>query len=176
MKEKALEGSFDSHGKEPFNVRLKQLLNGRTVKEASDDWGIKLSTIKNYFSRPESKPRYGVLSKIANCEGVSIEWLLGDSGSVEENRIPQMNSGRDWRDRLVDMLNLLSDEELEALTKQLMRKGVETILQLLDEDNIKYLQLPDEERERLMALHEAKKGASEDNQDNELSRPTHKAG
>ncbi|MEN3257641.1 hypothetical protein AAH678_02220 [Sodalis endosymbiont of Spalangia cameroni] len=138
---KTLKGSFDTKTKEPFSSRLRQLLKGRTVKQAADDWDVNLSTVKNYFSRPDSNPRYDVLSKISNKEGVSIEWLLGEEDSFESKREAQMIPPRGWRDRLIEMLDLLSDAELEAITKQLTLKGVETILYLLDDDNIKLLQL-----------------------------------
>ncbi|RLM52916.1 transcriptional regulator, partial [Halorubrum sp. Atlit-26R] len=63
------------------------------------------------------------------------------------------------------MLDLLDEEDIEALSKMLMLKGVETVLYLLDESNIRLLQLPKDERHRLLVRHEAKKGASEDSRD-----------
>lgn len=149
---KALRGSFDAKTKEPFSFRLRQLLKGRTVKQAADDWDVNLSTVKNYFSRPDSNPRYDVLSKISNKEGVSIEWLLGENDSFEQKREAQMIPSRGWRDRLIEMLDLLSDAELEAITKQLTLKGVETILYLLDDDNIKLLQLDYIIKEKILGM------------------------
>lgn len=174
---KAPQGSFEASGKEPFNARLKLLLRGRTVKQAAADWDVKLSTIKNYFSRPESRPRYDVLSKISCSEGVSIEWLLGDKNSDEDSYGTQLSSGPFWLARLSDMLSLLDEETLEALTKQLTLKGIETVRYLLDEDNIRLMQLDAVVKEKI--LGQRSNAAREAALDSEQARecgPTEGAG
>ncbi|WP_048795414.1 MULTISPECIES: hypothetical protein [Serratia] len=147
------EGSFEVKRKEPFSDKLKKLQNGRTVRQCAEDWGINLSTLKNYFSRPDATPRFDVLSKISSTEGVSIEWLLGDEDSFEvvksEGTLPKCARGV-WRRRLTDMLDLLDEDDLEALTKQLTLKGLETILYLLDEDNIALLKLDKVVKEKIL--------------------------
>lgn len=149
------QGSFESSRKEPFSDKLKKLQNGRTVKQCAEDWGINLSTLKNYFSRPDATPRFDVLSKISSTEGVSIEWLLGNEDSFEVARprkpFPQYARGV-WHRRLTDMLDLLDEDDLEALTKQLTLKGLETILYLLDEDNIKLLRMDRVMKEKVLGL------------------------
>ncbi|OFC61512.1 hypothetical protein [Candidatus Erwinia dacicola] len=151
---KERKGSFESNGKEPFSERLKTLMHGRNIKQCADDWDIKLSTLKNYFSRLEARPRYEVLSKISNKEKVSIEWLLNGVGSNEPSS-QQKNTPNAkilWLNRLTEMLELLSDEDVEALTRQLTLKGVETILYLLDDDNIKLLRLDRVMKEKVLGL------------------------
>lgn len=155
--EKQHEGSFDSNDKEPFANKLKMLMRGRTVRRCSEDWGINLSTLKNYFSRPDAKPRYEVLSKISNVEGVSVEWLLGEKDSFESKnkRCGITVEERQWHKRLSEMLFLLGENELEALTKQLTMKGLVTILYLLNDDNIRLLQLPSVLKEQILTAHQA---------------------
>lgn len=154
-KTKQPRGSFEVDRKEPFSDKLRKLQNGRTVKQCAEDWGINLSTLKNYFSRPEATPRFDVLSKISSTEGVSIEWLLGNEDSFEvvnsEKSFPKYARGV-WHRRLTDMLELLDEDDLEALTKQLMLKGLETILYLLDEDNIKLLRMDRVMKEKVLGL------------------------
>lgn len=147
------QGSFEDYGKEPFSDKLKKLQNGRTVKQCAEDWGINLSTLKNYFSRPDATPRFDVLSKISSAEGVSIAWLLGSEDSFEDLKADGAHSKGAhgvWLRRLTDMLDLLDEDDLEALTKQLTLKGLETILCLLDEDNIALLRLDKVVKEKIL--------------------------
>lgn len=114
-----------------------------------------------------------------------MDWLLhgGDIDGDKEitppdnpqhkERTKRVNVRGGAEQRLQEMLSLLKEEDIDAITKQLMLKGVEAILWLLDDVNIKFIQLPEEEKERLMALHEAKKGASTDSEGNEITPPTH---
>lgn len=168
------QGAFQEQDKEPVIERITQLTRRYPSRSAAARaWGININTLKSYYRKDGEppKPRENLLVRIAESEGVSLDWLVsGDSGS---NKSPEIHQNSDG---LFEILSFLTAEERQQLTAMLARKGVETVLYLLDENNIKLLQLPDEEKERLMALHEAKKGALEDNQENELTRPTHKAG
>lgn len=160
------QGSFEGLGKEPFSDRLKKLQNGRTVKQCAEDWDINLSTLKNYFSRPEAMPRFDVLSKISSTEGVSIEWLLGNEDSFEvlkAETVPPKGARGVWHRRLTDMLDLLDEDDLEALTKQLTLKGLETILYLLDEDNIALLRLDKVVKEKILGKQPETKAVTEQN-------------
>ncbi|MBC3212502.1 hypothetical protein [Serratia fonticola] len=168
------QGAFQGQVKEPVIERITQLTRRYPSRSAAARaWGININTLKSYYRKDGEppKPRENLLVRIAESEGVSLDWLL--SGDDEYLNSPEIHQGGDG---LVEILGFLTSDERRKLATMLARKGVETVLYLLDENNIKLLQLPDEEKERLMALHEAKKGAFEDNQDNELSRPTHKAG
>lgn len=195
MEKKARGCSLSETGKTPFSERVTQLLNGRSLHAAAKDWDVKVSTLKNYFSRPDSKPRQEVMSKIAAAEGVSIEWLMGLTNersarvlrnnssdlsqmSPKESTMPYRAYGEDsmldstymhrepsYFSLLTQLLKMLPDSELRSLTKLLTFKGVGLLRLLLDERNIALLQLEDEEKSRLMALYLAKKGASEDSED-----------
>ncbi|EOJ4833508.1 hypothetical protein ACVRFW_004271, partial [Shigella flexneri] len=63
---------------------------------------------------------------------------------------PKTQSDLSQGDQLTEMLSFLTSEEREALTNMLARKGVETVLRLLDKETQELLQL--EGRKRLAAL------------------------
>lgn len=58
------------------------------------------------------------------------------------------------------MLSFLTEDERSSLAAVLARKGVETVLYLLDEKNIKLLRCGDQEKDRMLAVFEEKKGTS----------------
>lgn len=156
---KERDGSFVDVGKEPFNVRLKSLLGGRSVYQASKDWGVNLSTLKNYFSRQGSTPRHEVLARISKCEDVSVEWLLyGNSIKSRKTALIESEFKATIETtnlspsalKLASILDVLDDEDIDNLTKMLTRKGAETILYLLNEDNINLLRLDTVVKEKIL--------------------------
>ncbi|BBR57886.1 MULTISPECIES: helix-turn-helix domain-containing protein [unclassified Klebsiella] len=173
--EKETYGSFETGEKERFAERLEQLLRGRSKYQAAKDWGINQSTFKNYFSRQGSLPRFEVLEKISKHEHVSIEWLVGretdilDSDYAASSTILEPASEYDTRapshtmnERVVNydtglfsIFSILSEEEKKSLFELIARKGVDTVLQLQDERNLKLIQCPDYEKDRLLILLEA---------------------
>lgn len=172
MTTKTPSGSFEPNRKEPFSERLNELLEGRSLYRAAKDWDVNFSTLKNYYARPDSSPRKDVVSKIAQAEGVSAEWLLGmDSNEPQSLREPRQvyqpntmqNEATMSAIKLAEMLSVLGNEGVDALIRLFTLKGVETLLQLLDERNLKLLQLPDSDKDRLLAILEnsSKKGTSE---------------
>ncbi|EMM5104262.1 hypothetical protein WAT02_002266 [Serratia marcescens] len=150
-------GSFESSGKEPFSARLSVLLKGRSINQAARDWGVNLSTLKNYFSRQSSTPRHEVLSKISASENVPIEWLLY-GGSIESSEHVMQgakltNGLSESVQKIAAMLELLNQTEKDALVRTLMLKGVESVLYLLDEGNLRLLQLPQVVKDQILAVH-----------------------
>lgn len=154
------KGTFLSEGKEPVIERIFQLVERYPSRSAAARaWGININTLKNYYRRKDIQPvpRRNQLQKIANQENVSLRWLL--TGEPKDTKIQEKEPERDIQiqthsnhkpqrmkrteEKLLDMLRLLSDEKLEEITRQLMLKGVETILYLLDENNLLLLQQPD---------------------------------
>lgn len=172
---KERQGTLQVEGKEPVINRIAQLaLSYPSRSAAARAWGVNINTLNSYYKKEKDAPipRDNLLLRIAESEGVSLQWLRTGIDETPIKHEKNEISG----DKLVEILSFLTSDERQQLTELLVRKGVETVLYLLDENNLKFLQFPDDEKERLMALHEAKKGAFEDNQDNELSRPTHKVG
>lgn len=71
----------------------------------------------------------------------------------------------------------LNRHDIEALISLIHREGARGILSTTEApgnlDQL-LLGLPKEEKERLLALHEAKKGALEERQENDLTHPVSK--
>ncbi|EEJ0780893.1 hypothetical protein GSC47_001366 [Salmonella enterica] len=140
-------GSFLSEGKEPVIERIFQLVERYPSRSAAARaWGINVNTLKNYYRRKDilPVPRRNQLSKIAEVEGVTMEWLTDGIGPAPTGlSMNQKNQTAIQRhnslDKLTEILAFLSEEERNRLVETLTRKGVETILYLLDEDNINLL-------------------------------------
>jgi transcriptional regulator with XRE-family HTH domain len=157
--------------------RVLSLIGDRSRRAAAKAWGMNISTLTNFLEN-SSVPTYELLNRIAGAEDVDTEWLItGDTSIKVPARLYENTLTRgEIISELLHSFEALSTHELNSLRWFFKRKGIEAMLYLLNESDFKLLQLPDEEKERLMALHEAKKGAPEDSQENELTRPTHKAG
>ena len=164
-------GIFQAYEKEPVIKRIAELIRKHSSRSAAARaWGVNVNTLNSYFKNesPPPMPRENLLQRIAESEGVSLDWLKNGEG--EEPKIP--NSGI-LRDSLFDMLQFLTTEERQQLTTILARKGVETVLLLLDDKNLELMQLAPEHKERVLRLaSQLKEGASIDSAEDELTDPT----
>ncbi|MMZ41812.1 hypothetical protein D3C81_178790 [compost metagenome] len=98
--------------------------------------------------------------KIAEQEQVSLDWLLTGVGKEleplsEKNEksgasVPRASEGVD--ERILELLSFLSEDEKEKILEVLVRKGIETILYLLDEDNIRLLKLDRVMKEKILGI------------------------
>ncbi|MBA5838446.1 bacteriophage CI repressor, partial [Morganella morganii] len=66
--------SIESTTKETFKDRLIKLIGKRSVRKASEDWGLPYSTLNNYLTR-NTLPTLNVVMDISSIEKVSIDWL-----------------------------------------------------------------------------------------------------
>ncbi|ECO1612348.1 hypothetical protein AHT45_18960 [Salmonella enterica subsp. enterica serovar Paratyphi B] len=159
--------SLDDKKRETFLERLKELVRGRPLQQAADEWNVPKSTINNYFYRG-SNPRTDVIERIAAKENVSAGWLIGD----EENKtkrnqkeilttLPQQTSQEKHAacpcdvgaQVLLALWETLEPTEKARLNKLLLRKGAEFLTLLLDEDNLNLLQsVGDQRRGALMMM------------------------
>jgi hypothetical protein len=177
--------AFPDDGKESIQDRFKALFKGRNLRRVAQDWGLPYSTLNNYFSKGAT-PGLDVVIKVSEIEHVSIEWLVLGSGAVSpqrafeaQKRVELPAESEPLKSAWMTVFEYLDKEEVKALLRIIHKSGAKGIINSMQHEmelEEMLMQLPTEEKERLMALHEAKKGAFEDNQDNELSRPTHKAG
>lgn len=138
------------HAKEPVAKRIDLLIRRYPSRSAAARaWGINNNTLKSYFRKTGDtpEPRENVLLRIAEHEGVDLDWLK--TGKGELPKIPK-STASSGSDQLTEMLSFLTNEEREALTNMLARKGVETVLRLLDKETQELLQL--DGRKRLAAL------------------------
>lgn len=71
-----------------LSERLMLLMNGRTVRQAANDWGIGASTLNAYLKKG-SVPNLNISNQISNKEGVTLQWLATGEGSI----LPNQNYG-----------------------------------------------------------------------------------
>ncbi|EHX3140938.1 hypothetical protein ACQUWL_17395 [Serratia marcescens] len=155
-----MRGSFDDKQKEPVIDRIASLVNRYpSRRQAAQAWEINYNTLQNYFKRADKEPipRKAVLEKIANKEKVTIDWLLTGVGSCgAKNELIEPSNERNLSNpnalRLLDMLDFLGEDKINALIKLLTLKGVEQLTGLLDEDNLSLMQLTGEKREAALML------------------------
>ncbi|HDH0767794.1 TPA: hypothetical protein PIP00_002099 [Klebsiella pneumoniae] len=157
------EGTFQTGQKEPVIARIAELV-GRypSRRQAAQAWGINYSTLQNYFKRADDQPtpRKGVLEAIALHEGVSVEWLLTGIGDEARERTHgkahnefSVNATNNDLTKISELLKLLRSDEVAMLANIMGRKGAEIVLYLLDEGNIKLLQLPQVVKDQILAAH-----------------------
>ncbi|EFC1481713.1 XRE family transcriptional regulator [Escherichia coli] len=131
--------SFVEGQKETFLARLRELVNGRPLQQAADDWKIPKSTLNNYFYRG-SHPRIEVVQRIAQEEGVSMEWLLGKRdvrpGGENKETVEVMGNKRLDEDmQIISFLSMMSQEDKKALLKGILDIGIKGILHKIQLDN-----------------------------------------
>lgn len=152
------ERSFAGDTKEPVIERIFRLVERYHSRvDAAKAWGINVNTLQNYYKRRDISPtpREKVLRQIAEREGVSLDWLLHGKGNEEGMNITSDNKNilnTELDLKLLTLLGTLTNEEKLALFGVLARKGVETILYLLDEDNIKLLKLDRVMKDKVLGL------------------------
>ncbi|QMP18957.1 hypothetical protein FEFOOCAP_00054 [Yersinia phage vB_YpM_Tongde] len=153
---KERECIFPERQKKPIIERLAQLIRHHPSRSAAARaWGVNINTLNSYFKNEldPPMPRENLLAKIADYEGISLDWLkYGDNATVSPENTKNTKHG-DIRDNLRTMLGFLTDDEVEQLTSLLARKGVETMLYLLDEDNIRLLQMDRIVKEKILGIH-----------------------
>lgn len=155
-------GSLPVQSKEPVIERITQLVRKHPSRSAAARaWGVNINTLNSYYKKEVDPPmpRENLLSRIAEREGVSLDWLI--NGTTESPKTPIKSSLGDNRDSLVEMLGFLTNTEREQLTAMLARKGVETILYLLDEDNIRLLKLDRVVKEKILGIQPRNLAGSE---------------
>lgn len=164
---KTPDRSFPGETKEPVINRVFKLVDRYPSRsEAARAWGMKVSTLQNYYKRKDITPipRKAQLIKIAEREGVSMEWLLTGSGEepigksqksekseLKTSRHLTRNKGK-ADEKILELLSFLSEDEKEMILEVLVRKGIDTVLYLLDEDNIKLLKMDRVMKEKVLGL------------------------
>ncbi|WP_203435176.1 hypothetical protein [Salmonella enterica] len=144
---KTPQGTFLAEGKEPVITRIFKLVDRYPSRsEAARAWGINVGTLNNYYKRKHltPTPRRSQLIKIAEKEGVSLEWLThGNDESSGHSHPPKESKDQikpndgiecdnNIDNKLSMLLSLLRPQQKEALFEVLGRKGAEFSLILLD--------------------------------------------
>lgn len=172
------KGVFQEKVKEPVIERVFMMIDRYPSRSAAARaWGINVNTLKNYYRRQDIQPtpRPSLLKKIAEHEGVSLEWLTTGEGerpqSDTKEPLETPKSHIDSSDGLYALLSLLTEQERMSLYQAFVRKGVDAMLQLV----LEFATLSPSELERAIRLvRQIKEGATESNQQGELSHPTQK--
>lgn len=161
--DKEREFAFTDGDKESIQMRLKSLFKGRSLRQASIDWGLPYSTLNNYFSKGAT-PGLDVVIRIASIEKVPLSWLATgcndfvlideahrstdsnaplSSLNVEGSSIGftatplESNPASDLGTSLAwNMIyNALSQEERGALINLFMKVGAKGILEKMQENS-----------------------------------------
>lgn len=177
--------------KETIQDRLKQLFKGRNLRQVAKDWGMPYSTLNNYFSKG-TKPGLDVIEHVCDVESISLEWLIAGRESrpttpqstskpsvptINEEPTKTDNERAAMRAAWEVIFNSLGDDEAKALLSLFVLRGVQGVIKLAQERETAadiLSRLDADEQERLLALHEAKKGAPTDSEGDELNDPTHR--
>lgn len=164
-------GAFGLIDKEPVIERIFKLVERYPSRNAAARaWKINENTLKNYYRRQDNQPlpREHQLMKIAKGEGVSLEWLLTGKGigpdDTENTPFAPIGTHMSFDvsdDPLISMLSFLTLQERKQLTEVLARKGVETILCLLDDTNLRLMKLDLADKIKALEFVSGKKGSSE---------------
>lgn len=170
--DKESDVSFEAGNKESFRERLARLLKGRSVNAVAKSWGIPKSTINNYLHKG-TEPALKVVVAIAEAEKVDLRWL---ATGLHEDSIGSIcrPSEQEIHDPLRIVWNMIYDSmerrDTEALIKLIHNTGAKGVIaasSTTNDLNHTWLHLSDDEKKRLLALHDAKKGTSEEREVNE---------
>ncbi|WP_025245398.1 helix-turn-helix domain-containing protein [Candidatus Sodalis pierantonius] len=165
---KIRERIFTESGIIRFPERLKEamekagsLSNSLLAKKS----GMSEAVIRKYL-KGESYPTLERLSLLANTCNCTINWLATGKESGYGDRMNKtggvVHSCDSVTGEFLSVLSRVSQEQREELLTVIYARGIASLLSLSDDMNIKILQLPPEEKERLMRLYDQiKKGTSE---------------
>ncbi|MGX8941816.1 helix-turn-helix domain-containing protein [Symbiopectobacterium sp. Eva_TO] len=150
--------SFLVGQKETFLSRLRELVAGRALQQAADDWDIPKSTLSNYFYRG-SNPRIASVKKIAQKENVDFDWLTGHSDKKPERNLQTQQTQQALSSEfehdmqaIVAILATLEPGERSQLVKLLGRRGSMYLLGLLDHDNQVLLDLREDRKRAALRM------------------------
>ncbi|NJD00363.1 helix-turn-helix domain-containing protein [Candidatus Erwinia dacicola] len=166
-KAKDREQFFVRYGINRFSDRLKEAMKTAGIpsnNQLAKDTELSEATIRKYL-KGATFPTLDRLALLAGACGCSLAWLAsGDSGteSNAKNKDEKLKYNNDTRvSEVENILSYLTHEQRVKFLRVIYTKGIAAILSLDDAFDAQFLALPDSEKERLLALHEAKKGGSE---------------
>lgn len=127
-RKKSTTVSAEGEVKETFKDRLLILIGGRSVRQASTDWGLPYSTLNNYLTR-NTMPTLNVVIDISQIENVSIDWLAYGGIEMRKNtETPEVTEKNQLKDKWLMILESIDETDAEALIRAIHRKGVEGLL------------------------------------------------
>lgn len=126
--------AFESTAKETIQDRIKQLFNGRNMRQVAREWGLPYSTLNNYFEKGAT-PGLNVVANICQKENVTLDWLVFgiESAPINEDEKKDEKIKYAW-DTIYDSL---TDKELIEFLKIIHMKGIRSIIQNYRENEAK---------------------------------------
>lgn len=189
MPVKETKVAIHEDGKETLSERLRSLIGKRSARTAAKDWGLSFSTLNNYLNRG-TEPSFSVAVRIAEIEGVSIEWLafggkMSSQKGGESLSCPTTNSNEfivgasdGVKAAWMMVYDSLDKEDTEALLRLIHREGVKGILNAAQTGTLDaqdFMSLSEADRQRVLRLaKQIREGASEENLEIDPAHPTHK--
>lgn len=180
-KAKDREQFFARYGINRFSDRLKEAMKTAGIpsnNQLAKDTELSEATIRKYL-KGETFPTLDRLALLADACGCSLAWLASGDGDIEcdaKNKDETLVHNDESKvSEVENILSYLTYEQKVKFLRVIYTKGIAAILSLDDAFDAQFLALPDSEKERLMALHEAKKGASESSPVDSATNPTSKA-
>ena len=119
--------------------RLRTLIGNRSTRAAAKAWDLSYSTLNNYLNRG-TEPALSVARKIAEREGVTVEWLAcGESSESRETPASAEEERAQWQVKTQPVhdplefawsmvFSSLDRSEKEALLKLIHKEGIQGIL------------------------------------------------
>lgn len=126
--------AFEGAAKETIQDRIKQLFNGRNMRQVAREWDLPYSTLNNYFEKGAT-PGLNVVVNICQKEKVTLNWLIFgiESTPINEDEKKDEKIKYAW-DTIYDSL---TDKELIEFLKIIHMKGIRTIIQNYRENEAK---------------------------------------
>lgn len=172
------EQFFVRYGINRFPDRLKEAMKTAGIpsnNQLAKNTELSEATIRKYL-KGETYPTLDRLASLADACGCSLSWLAtGDGGKegfeLNKNENRAHNNEKEVSE-VENILSYLTKEQKVKFLRVIYTKGIAAILSLDGAFDAQFLALPDSEKERLLALHEAKKGASVAGKDNDITDST----
>ncbi|GKX57443.1 hypothetical protein SOASR030_35550 [Leminorella grimontii] len=117
-----------------FGERLKKAMGGMSNSELGRKSGMSEATIRKYL-QGKIYPGIDSAALIANACNVPLMWLVS---GIELN-----DEKREVSSLLSELLGHLDEVDKQMLTNLLVKEGINTLLALLDKNNLLLLQQPD---------------------------------
>lgn len=180
-KEKDREQFFVRYGINRFPDRLKEAMNTAGIpsnNQLAKITELSEATIRKYL-KGETYPTLDRLALLADACGCALSWLASGDGGIDDviiNKNEHLEyNGESRASEIENILSYLTDEQKIKFLRVIYTKGVAAILSLDDTFDAQFLALPESEKERLLALHEAKRGASEGSELGSTESPEHES-
>jgi transcriptional regulator with XRE-family HTH domain len=145
-----------------FGARLKAAMENGGIQSnvaLAERAGMSEAVVRSYIKGRTfpTLDRLYILAEACNC---SVEWLAIGKGEDEndsfkysrQEKTPNNESSFDDNVEFILLLKRLSPEERESLLNIVFRNGVDSVLSLSNERNIKLLQLPDAVKDGVLRL------------------------